>query len=191
MYIAPRSSKYLCSTCKKTQIPKDDIEEIYFEQLKGYLLTKDDLITFQKRGQGAVQSKETEKNLLTMERVKVKADMDKLVELHLQGQIPSAGFKGYYDPLDTRLKQIDLTLAELDGQMDFLKVQLLNGEYILGNAENLYEKWPTYTRDEKRKVIEDLTDSIHIGNDEITIKFYNAPDLLQNEQNSQHNLKDS
>ena len=57
--------------------------------------------------------------------------MDKLVELHLQGQIPSEGFKGYYDPLDTRFKQIALTLSELDGQMDFLKIQLLNGEYIL------------------------------------------------------------
>ena len=191
MYIAPRSSKYLCTECKKTQIPKDDVEELYYGELKGFLLSKDDLPTFQARGQSAIQGMEEEKELLATERGKIKSDMDKLVDLHLKGEIPKGGFKSYYDPLDERLTQIDSSLLQIDGQLDYLKVQLLNGEYILSNAENLYEKWPTMLRDEKRKVVEDLTKSIEIGDGEITIHFLNAPDILQNEQNSQHNPKDS
>jgi site-specific DNA recombinase len=191
MYIAPRMTNYRCRECKKTQIPKEDIEEIYFEQLKGFLLTREDLATFQSLGQETIKSKEDEKLLLEKERSKVKTDMDKLVELHLKGSIPTKGFKGYYDPLDLRINQIDETLSELDGQIDFTRVQVLNGEYILSNAENLYEKWPTMLRDEKRKVIEDLTQSIVIGDQEITIRFLYAPDLLQNEQNRQRTPRDS
>lgn len=185
MYVAPRSSNYICTGCKKSRIPKVDLEEIYYEQLKGFLLTKEDLSTFNKRGDQEIKAREKEIGILTSDKTKIKADMDKLVDLHLQGGIPTSGFKTYFDPLEERMGQIEPSIQKLQSELEFLKIQVLNGEYILSNAENLYEKWPTMLPEEQRRVVEDLTVSLIIENDEITINFMHEPDLLQNEQNSQ------
>jgi site-specific DNA recombinase len=158
------------------------------------LLTKQDLATFQLRANEAIQTKETELQTLTKEKERVKVEMDKLIQLHLKDQIPTDSFKGYFEPLDIQYKQLDASVAQTQGQLDFLKIQQLNGDHILENAENLYERWPALDLAVKRQIVEELTQSIVIDTEDITIKFGYTPILLpimfQNTPNGQHNVND-
>jgi len=191
MYVPSRTTKYSCSVCKKVHIAADDLEEIYYSQLKNFLLTKDDLSTFLVRANEAIQTKQKELETLTMEKDRIKGDLDKLVQLHLKGQIPTDGFKEYYDPLDAQLKQITTNLIETEAHLDFLRVQQLDGDHILENAESLYDSWTTLDNEEKRKIVEELTQSITVGDEEISIKFGYTPSNFLNPPSSQHNVKDS
>jgi len=65
-------------------------------------------------------------------------------------------------------------------------------DHILDNAENLYERWPALDLTVKRRIVEELTQSIVIDTEDITIKFgYNPiilPILFVNPPNEQHNV---
>ncbi len=191
MYIPSRTNKYTCSVCKQTRINADDIESIYYEHLKSFLLTKNDLSTFLIRADAAIQSKQEELILLQKEKERIRLEMDKLIELHTKNQIPTERFGEYYSPIDLQLRQIEETIPEVQGQLDFLKIQQLNGDHILENADNLYDRWPKLPQEAKRQIVEELTDSVVIGDEDISIKFSFTPSLLQNTPTSQHIVMDS
>jgi site-specific DNA recombinase len=115
---------------------------------------------------------------LTKEKGRIKIEMDKLIQLHLKDQIPTDSFKGYFEPLDTQYKQLDTSVSQLEGQLDFLKIQQINGDHILDNAENLYQRWPALDLTVKRQIVEELTQSIVIDKEDITIKFGYNPIIL-------------
>lgn len=191
MYVPSRTSKYVCNTCKKTNINTTDIEEIYYEQLKSFLLTKNDIQTFQTRANAAIQSKTNELESLQQNRERIRKEMDKLIKLHSTEQIPTEDFGSYYTPLSTQFKQIESSIPAVEAQLDFIKIQQLNGDHILENAESLYERWPKLEHESKRRIIEELTESITIGNEDISISFNYSPSPFQITPNSQHNLRDS
>lgn len=178
MYMASQTNRYSCTKCKKTKIDAADIEEIYFENLKTFLLSKNNLQKFKVRADDLLQEKKLEQQRLSKERDRIKAEMKNLFSLHSQGQIPTIGFKEFYNSLDTQVQQIEETLLELQGQIDIITVESLNGEHILDNAENLYERWDAFDQTVKRQIVEDLTKSITIGGEDITIKFGYTPVIL-------------
>lgn len=192
MYVPSRTDKYTCSKCKKTRIAIADIEEIYFEHLKSFLLTKGDSEKFQIRANETLATKKMEMETVKKEKERIKFEMDKLIQLHLKDQIPTDSFKEYFEPLNTQYKQLDSTLATISGQLDYLKIESLNGDYIMENATSLYEKWPALDLAVKRQVVEEITESITIANEEITITFgYNPtlllPLIIQNTPKGVHN----
>ena len=189
MYVPSRTKKYVCNSCKKTNISISDIEEIYFEQLKSFLLTKNDLATFLRRANEAISAKEIELGNLQKQKEKIKKEMDKLIELHSKGELPTEGFGSYYKPLETQLKQVENTLIETESNLDYLKVQQLNGDHILENAETLYDRWPSLEPEAKRQIVEELTESIVLGDEEIKITFCYTPSVLQNSPKGQRNVK--
>ncbi len=188
MYVPSRTNKYTCTVCKKTRIDTVDIESIYFEQLKSFLLTKNDLSTFLSRANEAIQSKEEELILLQKDKIRIKDEMGKLIQLHNKNQIPTEGFGEFYNPLDAQLKQIEASIPEVQAQLDYIKIQQLNGDHILHNAENLYDRWPKLQPEAKRQIVEELTEAIVISDQEISIKFCYSPSFSQNPPTSQHNV---
>ena len=191
MYVPSRTKKYSCGGCKKTHISESDIEEIYFEQLKSFLLTKNDLETFLIRSNEAIQNKLHELETLRKDKDRIKGEMDNLIKLHSKGQIPTDSFGSYFTPLNEQHKQIENTIIETEAHIDFLKMQQLDGDSILANASNLYDQWPLLDDVAKRNVIEQITNLIEISNEEITIKFSYVPTLPLNPPTSQHNVRDS
>ncbi|HYD21904.1 MAG TPA: recombinase family protein [Flavipsychrobacter sp.] len=178
MYVPSRVQKYVCHDCKKTNITSEDIEAIFFEQLKSFLLTKSSLQTFLIRANEAIQNKQNELEILSKETGKIKAEMDNLVKLHSQGQIPTEEFGGCYTPYREQYSQIEDGIVEVEAHLDFLHMQQLNSDHILGNAENLYERWPELNVEAKRQIVEELTEFITIENEEISIKLSYRPSLL-------------
>lgn len=192
MYVPSRVKKYVCTNCKKTSIGTDDIEDIYYENLKSFLLTRNDMETFLLRANEAIQSKEEQLESLTKEEEKIKGDMDNVMNLYLKGEVPLEGFGvKYYNPLETRRKQILNTIIEIEAQLDFLKMQALNSDHILSNAETLYEKWIHLEPEGKRNIVEELTESITIDTETISIKYSYNPSLSGNTPKEQRNFRDS
>jgi len=191
MYVYNDGSKYKCSKCRKTKIEIGDIEEIYYENLKNFLLTDEHIEKFLSKADEAIAGKEMQLQTLNQDRRRLKDEMDKTMQLYLAGQIPKDGFAGYYTPLDVQWKQIENTIPEIEAEIDFLKIEYLNGDTIINEAKNLYDRWGSLQSDAKRQIVEQITDSVTIEGDEIRFKFSYNPAYFQNAEKDQRNFKDS
>ena len=121
--------------------------------------------------------KEKAELLLTLSREeeKLRADMDKVYRLYMADQISAEGFGRQYRPLEERLKQLEDEIPRLQGELDFLKIRLLSSDEVLSEARDLYGHWGKLTAEEKRKIVENITDKITVGEEEIAI---DGPQLL-------------
>jgi hypothetical protein len=113
------------------------------------------------------------------------------MQLYLAGQIPKDSFGKYFNPLDLQLKQIDNTIPAIQAEIDFMKIEYLNSDAIINEAQSLYDRWNTLDNDGKRTIVEQITDCITIGGDEIKIKFSYNPAFFRNAPDWERNLKDS
>ena len=93
----------------------------------------------------------------------------------LDGQISKDGFGREYKPLEERLQQLEDRIPEVQGELDFLKIQRLSSDEVLSEARDLYSRWPELEREEKRRIVEAITDRITIGRDEVHIDLAYLP----------------
>lgn len=191
MYIPSDSQKYMCFKCRKHRIGATDLEEIYYENLKTFLLTDQQLETFLANADSTIQTKENEIKTLQNESKRIENELENLVKLHSKGEIPTEGFGKHYSPLDKQLKQIEESLPRIQAEIDFLKIESLNGDLLLTEAQTLYDRWPMLEYEGKRRIVEEITKTVVISNDEIKIKFHYTPALSHISPESQRNLRDS
>lgn len=191
MYIPSESKKYCCTKCKTNKILKDDLEEIYYLNLKSFLLTDEHLESILSKADAVLASKSEELQVLQKDKQRLGEEMDKLINLHMSGEIPKEGFGKYYNPLNERVKQIEKTIPAIQAEMDFIKIQYLDNDKVLQEAKNLYNRWPQLETESKRAIVEEITNKIVISNDEIKIKFSYTPSLNKITADSQRNFKDS
>ena len=82
-------------------------------------------------------------------------------------------------------------MPRLQAERDFLKVQYLSSDEILTEARDLYTRWPGLEQEEKRKVIENITEKIVVGKDEVAINLCYLPSASEIMAGKQRNLKGS
>lgn len=191
MYIPSNSKKYVCTACRQSRIESNDLEDIYFQHLKSFLLTEQHLATYLSKADETIASKTDQLKTLNQELKKVREHMDKLLDLHLSGELVKEGFGNKYNPLNERAQQLATGLPQIEAEIDFLKMQTLNSSHLHSEAQSLYDRWPQLSIEAKRTIAEQITDSITIGGDEIHIKFSYNPSLLGIDPDSQHNLRGS
>lgn len=191
MHVPSDGKKYICYACRKNRIEKTDIEDIYYENLKSFLLTDSDIEKFLSKADGAIAEKELQLQTLNAEKKKLQSDMDKLMQLYLDGEIPKEGFGKKYDPYDTQLRQVEQSIPEIQAEIDFMKMDYLNGDSIIQDAKSLYDRWHTLEIEGKRQIVEQITDSITLGGEEIKFKFSYNPAFFRNDPDWQRNLRDS
>ncbi|HLP32163.1 MAG TPA: recombinase family protein [Bacteroidia bacterium] len=191
MYVPSDSTKYTCYKCRKQRIATDDLEDIYYRNLKTFLLTDQQLETFVAKADQTIQSKEVELKLLENESKRIENEMQDLLKLHTRKEIPTDGFGKFYAPLDTQLKQIEEAKPKLQAQIDFIKMEALNSGQLLHEAKTLYDRWPTLELESKRYIVEEITQNVTIGSEEISIKFSYTPSLAHISPDYQRNSKGS
>jgi hypothetical protein len=59
--------------------------------------------------------------------------------------------------------QIDNQLPEIMAKIDFLKIQHYYGDTVLSDAKDLYRRWNDLTFEDKRTIVEVITDVITVG----------------------------
>jgi site-specific DNA recombinase len=190
MYVPSNSPKYTCYQCRN-KISTDDLEEVFHQQLKTFFFSTTEITGYLNEADRVIKEKEELLNALVEEERKLRAEMDKTYRLYIDDKITTEGFGIRYKPMEQRLKQIQDQIPELQGEIDFLRIQYLSSDQILNEAKDLYSRWPNLTADEKRKVIENITEKIIIGKEDVTINLCYLPTSPKMMTSGQRNFRGS
>ena len=190
MYVPSNSPKYTCYQCHN-KISVEDLETIFHEQLKTYVFSPEEIMKSLRQADIQIKEKEELLESLVKESKKLKEELDHMMRLYLDGEIPKEGFGSHYRPIDDRRQQIEKQIPELQGELDFLKIQYLSQDEVIHEAKDLYSRWNKLEREDKRKIIETITEKIDIGSDEISINLAYITPSQKLMSNGQRNFTDS
>jgi site-specific DNA recombinase len=174
MYVLWNTDKYVCKECRN-KIPIADLEEVFHEQLKSFVLSPTEIVNYLSRADEKIKEKKQLLESLESERAKVNQEMQKIYRLYIEDGITSDGFRRQYRPLEERLAQLEDELPALQGEVDFLKIQHLSGDQVISDIQDLYAQWPNLQQEEKRSIIESIVEEIIIGKDDVTIHLGYVP----------------
>ncbi|MGH7147590.1 MAG: recombinase family protein, partial [Nitrospiraceae bacterium] len=178
MYVPSNTSKYVCYQCRN-KIPVTDLEGVFQAQLRNFFFSPDDIAEYLNKTDTVIKEKEELLTHLEDERIEVEGDIERLFQLYFAQEIPKEGFDIKYRPLEERKKQLEEQIPALQGDLDFLKIQYLSSEEIVTEARDLYTRWPKLEQEEKRKIIETVTEKIVIGKDEVDIHLCYLPNASE------------
>jgi site-specific DNA recombinase len=102
------------------RIPVADLEAIFYEELKAFILTPERIDRHLKTANEAVNEKEKLLSVQRKEIERIREEMAKTHRLYLAGQIPMEGFSGFYNPLQERLSQLQSELPKLEAEVAHL-----------------------------------------------------------------------
>ncbi len=175
MYVPSSNPKYTCRKCKR-KIHVEDLETIFKEHLTQFLLSEEDLKKYFEGSHSLIKDKESEKEQTLQNIEKLNHKIKRLIDLHTEGQIETEHFNQFYTEPNEELKELKLQIPKLEGEIFALKEQSKSSEYIIEEAQSLYQNWEKFSKEEKRKIIEIITEKIIIDEDEITLNLnYIAP----------------
>jgi len=190
MYVPSNSPKYICYACRN-KIPVADLEAVFHEQLKSFFFSASDITAYLAKADETLKEKAALLDTLEAEEQKVGREMDKLYALYQADEISRDGFGGRYRPLEARLAQITDQKPHLQGEIDFLKVQYVSSDEIFSRARDVYSHWPDLEQSEKRQIIENITEKIVVGKDDIAINLCYLPSSAELVTERQRDLRDS
>lgn len=192
MYVYHEAPTYACKKCKN-RIAVADIDEIYHSQLKDFLFTESDIATYREQTETVVQEKAALMAVAKAEAQKLEQEMSELVAMRVQREITPEDFTRFYQPLKMRATELGETIAQTQGEIDFLTIQALSSETILESARDLYTRWPTEPFENKRSIVEIITVEIIIEPQDVTVALVYLPShtSLQNDGTEQRAVKGS
>ena len=174
MYVPSNSPKYICKACRN-KIPIVDLEAVFHEQLRNFFFSPEEVAAHLNQADTEIKKREDLVAVLARERTKLIAEMEKLYDLYQSGSIDKQGFGAKYHPLANRQRQLDDEIPKNQAELDVLKIAHLSQEEIVSEARDLFARWPTLPVDERRRIVEAITERITIGKDEVEIDLYYAP----------------
>jgi len=175
MYVRSNSpNKYICQSCRN-KIPIVDLEAVFYEQLKGFFVSPDEVAAHLGHADGHLKNRETLLHSLELESEKVRQEVERIYKLYSEAKIDADGFGRFYKPLQQRQTQLEEELPRLQAEVDLLKMNHLSSDKILSEAKDLYDRWPSLNREEKRRVVDSITEKLTIGRDAIDISLCHLP----------------
>ena len=174
MYFKKELEKYTCSKCKN-KIREDDLEAIFTEQLKSFLISDDEIADYLRTAKESAVEKRKQLELAEQERGRLKAQTDKLLDLHLSGDLDKAVFLRRHKPLEEQLFQIEESIPALQAACDVEEITLASSDQIFNDARSVYAQWDSLTKIEKKSIIEVMVEDIIIAQDEISINLNHLP----------------
>jgi site-specific DNA recombinase len=174
MYVPSNTPKYVCYKCRN-KIPVVDLESVFHEQIKNFFFSTDEIAVHLEHADATVREKGELLRVLEHERTKLIADIDRLYDLYQSGAIDKHGFGLKYHPLANRQRQLDDEVPQMQAELDVLRIANLSHEQIVAEARDLYTRWPSLPSDEKRRIVETITEQIIVGDGEVEINLFYAP----------------
>lgn len=77
-------------------------------------------------------------------------------------EISSEAFGRFFRPVEERQKQLEEETAKLQADVDLLKIDSFSRDQVIDDANYLQEAWPRLEGQEKRKIVECITNKIVI-----------------------------
>jgi len=174
VYHRDKSPTFRCKPCKR-KIEVADIDSIYHEQLKQFLYTETDVATYLSKSDIDLKEKQNNLRLHAETLQKLRKRMDELVSLRLDGELNKESFAEQFKPLEQQREQIEQAMPQLEAEIDFLKIQYLSADTVLNGAKDLYGRWGTMGFEEKRTIVEIITDKITVDTQSIDIRLSYLP----------------
>lgn len=174
MYVFSRSPKYVCPKCRN-KIPMEDIEGIFRDELEDFFVSKEKVKAHLASANTHLADKKARLTSHTHQTEKVRAEMRKVYQLYQTDQISPEGFGKLYRPLEEQERSLASELPRLQGEVDALEMHQLAADEVVAEANNLHQRWPTFTPVEKRRIIESITEKIVVKGDEIDITLCYMP----------------
>lgn len=185
MYVFSRSPKYVCPKCRN-KIPIQDIETIFREELEGFFLSKDKVQAHLSNANQYLAEKKERLAAHSRQIEKVRAEMRKVYQLFQTDHVTPEGFGNLYRPLEDQERSLTAELPRLQAEVDTLEIQQLSADEVVSEATNLHRLWPKFTVEEKRKIVESITEKIVVSGDEIDITLCYMPsseELIKRQRN--------
>lgn len=169
-----KSQTYRCKKCRN-RIPERDIEEIYKLQLKTFLLTDINQKEYLEKIDNQLQEKLERRATALKEQLDIKTQIDGLVKMRSRDEMTKELFKDQFKPLEKQYLQLIDQIPIIDAEIDVLRVQRESSHVIMEDAKDLYSKWDDLDFNDKRHIVELITDTIIVGKEDIHIKLSYLP----------------
>jgi site-specific DNA recombinase len=179
MYVPSNSPKYTCPKCRN-KIGVTDLEEVFHHQLQSFFMSPTEVQGYLAKADQVIKEKEELLRSLEEEKKRVLKERERVYRSYIDEEIDVKTYGSQFRPLEERVRQIDEQIPELQGEIDFLKIQYLSSDRILQEAQDLHTRWPQLVKDEKRKIIESITENITIGKEDISINLCYLPSSSEN-----------
>jgi site-specific DNA recombinase len=176
LQVRHRSNKYSCPTCLN-KIPVDDLEAVYRSRISAFIVSPDEMRAHREAADEALREKERLLESAGTELKTLQTEEDRLFDLYTAGEIPKLGFGRRLEPITQRRAQLDAELPRLQAERDVLKIRLLSHEAATHDARDLADRWESMTFEERRQVVEAITDRVVVGTDEIEITLVGEGDV--------------
>lgn len=170
MQVVTKSGNYRCKTCKLS-INKDDMEEVFLSRLKKFLISDEELSAYNLSTSEEIHQKTGEIKYAEHELEKLETKLNQLIDLNVSGEIPTKGFKKHYEPVFERKENLEVKIKDLHTELDKLKEAKNSFASTAKRSLSFYENWNTLERDEKRFVVESVTNEIIFDGSSIKFKL--------------------
>lgn len=187
MSMVSKTNKYTCTKCK-LRIDKDDLEDIFKTRLEKFIISEEEVSQYTQSSEKQINLKRDEIEVTQNKIRELDEKMDRLLTLNIEGQIPVKGFNKHYEPLFEQKEQIEITLQTLQRELqDMLETQG-SLSMVLNKSKDLYQKWHTLDRPEKRFIVQSITNRIDFDGKNISFKLKQIAPLssLEIDPNGQH-----
>ena len=174
MYVPSNSPKYVCRECRN-KIAIVDLEGIFCDEIQDYSFSADKIKAYLEKADDTLAEKGRLLEHQRSELQKARSEIDKVYRLYQDNQLDAAAFGKFYKPLEERTKQLEADLPRLQAEIDACQVDALSAEEIVTEAQNLHRVWPKMEPEEKRRIVEAITEKIVIGKDEIHLTLCYVP----------------
>jgi site-specific DNA recombinase len=174
MYVPSGSLKFGCPECKN-KIAVADLEEIFKEHLQNFLASPDDINACLGQADERIAEKEKLLESLEKERDSASKQMEKVYRAYINDELPMEAFGRHYRPLEARVREIEDEIPRTQAAIDYLKIEFHSSDQVLAEAKDLCQQWPSLTIAEKQQIIEDITDGVLVGKEEISINLSYLP----------------
>ena len=174
MYVPSNQLKYVCRTCRN-KIPIDDLDAIYHDELARFLVSPEEVAAHQLAADDVLRERTQLLDAVEAELKRVEAEEAELFRLHRVGQIATGDFGRYHRPLSERHKQLSTELPRLQAEVAVLKIKNLSSAEVVSEARNLWGRWSDMDFNERRSIVETITDRIVIGTDEVEVSLHDLP----------------
>jgi site-specific DNA recombinase len=194
MYVPSNTPKYVCSTCKKspkTKIPIADLENVFHSQLRDFFFSPQEIAKHLEAADLTLKEKAELLAAMESEQTKLSSEAEKIYQLYLADELTRESFGKRHRPIEERLRQLGDEIPRLQGEIDFLKINYLSSSEVISEAQDLYGRWPSLAFEEKRRIVENITEKIVVGEGDISLELCYLPSSAELVSKEHRNLTDS
>ncbi len=183
-------NKYVCDGCRR-KIPITDLERLFQTELERFVLSPAAVAAHLADGDAALVGKDALLASLLSERERLAAEAEKLYRLYLADSLSVESFGAKHRPLEERLRQLDEEVPRLQGEIDFLRISLLNQAEVISEARDLYHRFEDLPFEDRRAIVEAIVERIQIGREEIELTLAALPSFPKMTAFGQHTPRGS